>query len=70
MVTRKNRLAQIVEPAPAVLAAVLLPIRLRRIATLLADRLRAAVDAAHPLGPTQGTDGFETLGVVDQVLDV
>lgn len=66
----QNRPAQIIEPAPAVLAAVLLPLGLRRIPTLLADRGRGTVHAAHPIGPTQGTDRLETFGVVDEILDV
>lgn len=70
MVTRKDRPSQIIEPAPAVGAAVLLPLGLCRIPPLLADRRRVAVDAAHACGPTQGADGLETFGVVDEVPDV
>lgn len=66
----QNRPAQIIEPAPAVLAAVLLSLGLRPIPTLLVDRGRGAVHAAHSLGPTQGTNGLESFGVVDEILDV
>ncbi len=48
MMAGRNRPTQIIEPAPAVLAAVLLPLGLRRIPTLLADRGRGTVHAAHP----------------------
>jgi len=70
MVAGEDGPTQLIEPAPAVGAAVLLPFGLRRIPTLPADRRRGAVDAAHASRPTQGTDSLETVGIVNEVLDV
>lgn len=70
MMTREDRPGQIVEPAPAVLTAILLALRLSGITPLLGDRRRTALHAAHPLGPAQPAQGLEALGIVDERLDV
>lgn len=70
MMTRKDGLTEIIEPAPTVVATDILPLGLRQIPALLDDHGRGVAHAAHPLRPRQGTDGLQTFGVVDEILDV
>ncbi len=70
VMARKDRPRQVVEPTPAVPAAVLLALRLGGITSLLGDRCRTALYAAHLLGPAQRAHRLEALGIVDERLDV
>jgi hypothetical protein len=70
MMTRKDRARQVVEPTPAVAAAVLLTLRLGGIPSLPGDRCRTALHAAHLLWPAQRAHRLDALGIVDERLDV
>jgi hypothetical protein len=64
MMPRQHRLRQIIEVAQAALTTLFLPRRLGRIPALLGDLRRATVGAADPLGPTQLTNGFIALDII------
>ena len=70
MMTGPYRSRQIIKIAMAAFAAILLSGRLGGVPSLLGDRRRIAMGTAHPAGSAQLTDGFVTLSVVQQVLEV
>lgn len=67
---RQYRTAEIVEGARAAFTPLFLSRRLGPIPTLLCDRRRTTVRAAHALGPAQLPDGFVTLDIIQQILRV
>src|SRR6476660_845759 len=70
MVIGEDRAGQVVETAAAGVALVTLAMGLGVVPTVLDDLERRAMRASHTVGPTHRADGFQALGVVDEVLDV
>jgi hypothetical protein len=70
VVSGEDRSRQVVEPSPASLAPIPLPIPLRFIKSLLGDVHPVAVRTAHARRPPHVAHHVVTFRVVDQILDV
>ena len=70
VMTFPDRPRQVVKAPPAGLVAVPLAMFLGRVATELDDVLSLTMRAENTLGPAHLPNGFEALGVVDEVLDL
>ena len=70
MVPGEDGPGQVIEPLPAAVALVALPVELGVIPPVLGHLGTAALGASSPLRPPHGPDGLEALGIVDRGLDV
>jgi hypothetical protein len=70
MVTGEDRLAQVIEPLAATVTFVTLPLRLGLIPAALGDLGGATLGTPYAVRPPHRANGSETLGVVDEGLDV
>lgn len=66
----KDHTRQVVKAPPTGLAAVPLPIFLGVIATELDDVLVLAMRTQNTLRPAQAPNDFETLGIVDEIVNL
>jgi hypothetical protein len=66
----EDRPGHVIEVFLTGLAVRALSLGLGRIVTLFGDLRRVAMGTSYAFGPAQLADGFETLQVVDEVLDV
>jgi hypothetical protein len=64
MVPHEDRPCEVVKPLPAVLARVATAFLLPMVLATLADLVRLAVRATHPMGPTFLSDFIVALGFV------
>ena len=70
MMASKDGVSQIVETSLTGLAQVALTRGLRIIAPLFGDLRALTIGTLYPVWPALATDGFKTLGVVDERLNV
>jgi hypothetical protein len=70
MMASKDGVSPIVETSLTGLAKVALTRGLRIVAPLFGDLRALTIGTLYPVWPAQATDGFETLGVVDERLNV
>ena len=66
----EDGVGQVIEAFAAVLALVSLAVGLGVVATILDDRSGTAGRTGDAVGPTHVADGLETLGIVEEILDV
>ena len=70
MMSREDGIGQIVEALVTTFAFVTLTVGLSVIATVLDDRVRAAMRTDYAVRPSHIPDGLVALGVVDEVLNI
>jgi hypothetical protein len=70
MMPFEERAGEVIEVPVADSTPIALPLGLGVVPTMFGHRIGSTMRTAHPLGPAHLTNGLETLGIVNECLDI